>query len=128
MTLAPLLAASPLVQLHTLAAALALGAGAAVLISAKGTPRHRLLGRIGALAMLVTALSSFGIPGDGRFSVIHLLSLGTLFSLGMGYRAIRARKIAAHAGFMRGAWLGLLMAGLFTLWPGRLMHQVVFGL
>lgn len=127
MTLAPLLNASPAVQIHTLAATAALVIGAAVLVLPKGTARHRMTGRIGAIALLITALTSFAIMRQGSLSIIHLLSVVTLVSLAVGYRAIRARRIASHAGWMRGAWFGLVGAAVFTLLPGRIMYQVVFG-
>lgn len=127
MTLAPLLTAAPAVKIHVIAAVAALVSGAAIASMPKGTPRHRALGRLAAIAMLVTALTSFFIFGQNGWSPIHALSLVTLVSLSSGLWFIRMGNVPAHRGSMTGAWLGLLGAAAFTLWPGRIMHQVFFG-
>ena len=126
MSLAPLLNASAVVQVHVVVAIAALLTGAAILLFPKGTPLHRGLGRIGAAALVITALSSFGIYRNG-LSVIHLLSLLTLYSVTRGIIAIRQGRVARHSGYMRGAWFGLVGAAVFTLLPGRVMNAVFFG-
>ena len=126
MGLQPLLDAPALVQAHALAATTALVMGAAVFLSAKGTPQHRLVGRIAAIALMITALSSFGIHPHG-FSVIHLLSILSITSVTSGIVMIRRGNRHAHMRAMRGAWLGLAGAAIFTLLPGRVMNAVFFG-
>jgi len=125
--LSPLLTASGAIQIHVTAASAALFLGAAIAVMRKGTPRHRLLGRLAAVAMLVTALGSFLITRNGQWSIIHILSLVTLVSLAGGLWHIRHRNVKAHRGYMTGAWLGLVGAMLFTLIPGRIMHAVFLG-
>ena len=87
---------------HALCAAVSLASGTVVLILHKGTPRHRLLGRVFFFAMMLTALSSFALPflPHGRLSWIHLLSLLTLTTLPMGILHRRRGDIAAHAKVM----------------------------
>ena len=41
--------------------------------------------------------------------------------------AARRGQIARHRGMMTGLYVGLLIAGAFTLIPGRLLHSLVFG-
>ena len=127
MAWAPLLAAAPAIQFHSLMAAAALIFSAAVVASRKGTPHHRWLGRFAAGALLLTALSSFWIYGRGGYSWIHILSLVTLTSLAAGLLALRRGKRRRHAGFMLGAVAGLVVAAGFTLMPGRILHAVAFG-
>lgn len=127
MSLAPLLEATPAIQVHVIAATAALLLGAAIAVLRKGTTMHRALGRMAALAMLITAAGSFLITRNGGWSVIHLLSIVTLVSLAGGLWSIRHRNVQAHRGSMTGAWLGLIGAALFTLLPGRIMHAVFFG-
>lgn len=127
MSLAPLLTASGIIQLHVATATAALVLGAAIAILPKGTARHRAIGRLAAAAMLITALGSFLITGRGHLSLIHILSVITLISLAGGVWSIRRRNIRAHRGFMTGAWLGLLGAAAFTLLPGRIMNAVFLG-
>jgi uncharacterized membrane protein len=117
----------PLIALHAALAALSLALGAAVLLRAKGTPSHKLLGRIWVAAMVGVAMSSFWIfeirRGAGP-SWIHLLSLWTLVSLALAVWFIRRGNVRAHKGFMVGTFLGLLGAGLGALAPGRALSRL----
>ncbi len=61
--------ASAVIQLHIVAAIGGLALGAYVLSMPKGTWAHRAAGRSFAVALLVTAISSFWITGsDGAYS------------------------------------------------------------
>ena len=119
----------PLVALHALLATVALTVGAAVLARRKGTPSHKLLGRIWAAAMVGVALSSFWIfeirRGAGP-SWIHLLSGWTLVSLALAVWFIRRGNVRAHKGFMVGTFLGLAGAGIGALAPGRALSSLLF--
>ena len=101
------------------------------LVLAKGTSLHRWLGRLWAGLMAFVALSSFFIfelKIWGNYSPIHLLSLWTLFSLVWGIYLARKGQIKAHKQVMVSFYcLGLVLTGLLTLAPGRLMHSVLFG-
>jgi uncharacterized membrane protein len=131
MTLAPLLAAPAIVQLHVAAATGAFALGAAQFILAKGTPRHRICGYVWAASMAVLALSSFWIHTIrqfGPFSLIHLLSILTLVGLPRAIYLARKGDIEGHRRIMITLFVfALVGAGAFTLVPGRLMHEVVFG-
>lgn len=117
---------SPLVMIHVATALLALVSGTALLMLKKGTRAHRFLGRAWAALMAITALVSFGIQSRGHLSWIHVLSLVTLFVLVKAIIAVRRGQIASHLRYMRGAFIGLAVAGVFTLLPGRLMGQLVW--
>jgi uncharacterized membrane protein len=131
MSLQPLMDASIAIQFHVACALSAFLLGSVVVLKKKGGPTHRLLGRLWAVLMLSVALSSFFITGMkviGPFGPIHLLSVYTIFGLAKGVLAARRRDIVAHRGFMISTYVGaLLIAGAFTLMPGRRMHEVVFG-
>lgn len=98
---------------------------------AKGTLPHRTLGWIWVILMLVVALSSFWIHQIrlmGPWSPIHLLSIFTLMMLALGVAAARTHDVRRHKFTMIGIFFGaLVIAGLFTLMPGRIMHAVVLG-
>jgi uncharacterized membrane protein len=128
-TLAPLLAAPAVVQVHAAAAVLALTIGASVLLLRKGTLAHKRLGATWALLMLVTAATSFAITSiiPGHFSPIHILSIVTLVAIPYAIWQRRRGNIKAHATAMILTFAGLFIAGIFTLVPGRLMHKVFFG-
>jgi uncharacterized membrane protein len=120
----------PMVHIHLTAALMAFVTGSVLLIGVKGTTRHRVLGYLWVGAMTITALSSFILYGvtTTPFSWIHALSAWTLIAMPMGLAAARRRNIKAHARQMTGAFVGgMLVAGLFTFLPGRLMWSIFFG-
>lgn len=120
----------PMVHVHLTAALTAFVIGAVLLMGVKGTMRHRVLGYMWVAAMSVTALSSFILYGVATtpFSWIHALSAWTLIAMPMGLAAARRRNIKAHARQMTSAFVGgMLVAGLFTFLPGRLMWSIFFG-
>lgn len=129
MTLAPLLASPATVIVHTFAATAALVLGAAVLFLRKGTTLHKALGWVWAMTMMAVAAISLTITGinHGYFSAIHLLSVLTLVNIPYAIWMRRRGNIRAHAWAMSSNYVGLLIAGAFTLIPGRLMHDVMFG-
>lgn len=118
---------TPIIILHTLAATSAVGVGATLLLKRKGTFNHRLFGWIWVLLMASVALLSFGIQRNG-FSWIHLLSIFTLVMLIVGVRNARKHKVMQHGKTMKGIYLGaLVITGLFTLLPTRLIGNAIFG-
>jgi len=131
MTLAPLLAAPAVIQWHAFAALGAFGLGAVQLAAPKGTIPHRLVGWIWATLMLMVVVSSFFIHTIrvwGPWSPIHLLSLFTLVMLPLAVLNARRHEVAKHRRAMTGLFVSaLVIAGAFTLLPGRIMHDVVFG-
>lgn len=131
MSLDPLLSAAPVIQLHAFSAILAFLLGAVVLFGAKGTPRHRTLGRVWVWLMVVVSVSSFfiwEIRTFGLFSAIHLLSIGTLVALFLAVRFAIRHQIEQHRRTMQSIYLGaLVIAGFFTFMPGRIMYRVIFG-
>ena len=131
MSLAPLLAAPAVVQLHAFAALAALGLGVVQLLGVKGSAAHRVLGWGWVALMAAVAVSSFWITvrrGAGHYSGIHGLSAMVLLLLPLALWFARRGQGRRHARVMRGVFIGgLIIAGGFTLLPGRIMHQVVFG-
>ena len=132
MSLEPLLAASPVIQIHAFAAIVAFGLGGWVLFRRKkGDAHHRALGKLWVALMVIVAVSSlfiWTIRLWGPFSPIHLISIATLVGLYRAVQYARRRQIKAHMNLMRGLYLGaLVVAGVFTFMPGRIMNQVAFG-
>ena len=116
---------------HALAAIAAVVLGAAQLASAKWTARHGTLGWAWVGLMSYVAASSLFISSLslwGAFSPIHVLSIWTLFSLVMAVYHARHGNIRQHKIWMVLLYIfALLVTGVFTLWPGRVMHGVLFG-
>ena len=130
MNLQPLLDAPLAVQIHVAAVLPASVLGAYILLNRKGTPVHRLLGKIWMALMVISSLSSFFIHELNLvygFSPIHLLSVFVLVAVWRAISAARAHNIRAHKAAVIGMYFGGIgIAGLFTLIPGRIMNAVVF--
>ena len=119
---------TPFILTHTLAALAALGLGAFIFMRRKGDVVHRFAGRTWAGLLLATALSSFWIRSSGGFSWIHGLSIFTVAALGYGVWLAASGRIARHRRVMRGLYVGaLLITGLFTLMPQRLLGGALWG-
>lgn len=131
MSLTPLLDAAPQIPLHAFAALAAFALGVVQLAAPKGTLPHRTIGWIWVVLMAVVAISALWIHEIrlvGPFSPIHLLSIWVPIMLFVGVSAARAHKVRRHRIVMLWLFAGaLVVAGLFTLMPGRIMHAVVFG-
>ncbi len=131
MSLDPLLAASPVVQVHAFAAVAAFALGLVQFAGPKGTVPHRVLGYAWVGLMLLIAGSSFsirGIANGGEMSAIHILSVVVLVLVPLAALAAHRHNIRRHKIAMVSLFAGaLVIAGAFTLAPGRIMHGVVFG-
>ena len=127
--LTPLLQSPMVLQAHVAGATLSFAIGCVLLAGVKGRAMHRTLGYVWVAAMAVTAISSFFLQSinPGSFSFIHALSAWTMIVLPMGLAAARRKNIAKHRKEMTGLFMGgLLVAGLFSFLPGRLMWHLFF--
>jgi len=131
MSLAPLLEASGTIPLHAFAAMAAFALGIVQFAAPKGTLPHRTVGWVWVGLMAIVAASSFWIHEIrllGPWSPIHLLSIFTLIVLPIAVWRARRHRVADHRRIMILIFVGaLVIAGLFTFLPGRIMHAVVFG-
>jgi uncharacterized membrane protein len=131
MNLAPLINAPLAIQLHAYAALGAFLLGIVQLARVKGTTSHRALGYLWVGLMLIVALSSFWIHELrlwGPWSPIHLLSILSLTMLPLGIYYARSHIVIGHKLTMLGMFAGaLVIAGIFTFAPGRIMSRVLFG-
>lgn len=131
MSFQPFLDASPVVQVHAIAAIEALILGPFLLYRRRRDRMHRMLGYVWVTNMLIAATTSMFILDlrmIGPFSPIHALSLLTIASLWLAIRAARARKAEAHRRIMMSLyWGGLVISGILAFLPGRIMHRVLFG-
>ncbi len=120
----------PIIAVHAAAATVALLIGAFLLLRRKGTRLHKTLGWIWVACMTLTAGSSFLMTGlnHGSFSVIHILSAFVLVMLPWAIFAIRTGRVRSHRSAMIGLYFGgLVLTGILTFIPGRLMFELIFG-
>jgi uncharacterized membrane protein len=108
--------------------------GGILLLISKGTPRHKLWGKIYLCLMLFTATVTLFMPAKvgpqffGHFGYIHLFSFLTLYTGPTAIIAIRKGNLHSHKRKMILLYFGaILIAGGFTFFPGRFLHQVFFG-
>jgi len=131
MSLEPLLQAEPVIRVHALAAMAAFLLGSVQLLAPKGTLPHRVVGWTWVGLMLAVAVSAFFIHEIrlwGPWSPIHLIAVFTLVMLPLGVLRAHRHNVTAHRRTMLGLFIGgLVIAGIFTFAPGRVMHYVVFG-
>lgn len=135
MSLAPLLTAPFAIQLHvaTVVPAFLLGSWL-IFFSRKGARYHRAAGYVYLTLMTITAIAALfvhTIMPNGPFlgfSPIHLFVPLTLSGVVGALYYARRHNIRAHRRSMLGVYIGgILIAGSFTLLPGRIMHTVFFG-
>ena len=118
---------SPAILIHLGAALAALFLGIGVFLRRKGGYAHRMLGRTWAGLMLVTAISTYWIRGNGGFSWIHGLSIAVLAALAWAVYLAVSGNIQRHRKVMQGLFFGaLIVAGAFTLLPQRLLGHALW--
>lgn len=128
---------TPLIAIHMSAAIGALVLGPVALWARKGArqrPRlHRAFGYAWVTLMLAATLSAifirdYSLPNVGGYTPIHLLVPATLLSLFGAFWFLARGNIDGHRKTMQNLYLGAcVVAGGFTLLPGRYLGQLVLG-
>lgn len=108
--------------------------GLMLLFMRKGSPLHKGLGKVYMSLMMVTAIITLFIPAQvgpqffGHFGWIHSFSFLTIYTVPTAYTAIRNGRVKSHQRKMILLYIGaIVIAGGFTLAPGRYLHGVFFG-
>lgn len=121
------------VWLHLATVLPSVALGFYLLGAAKGTPRHRLLGKLWCALMVTTALFAlmirgYFLPNWHGINPIHLFSLLTLVSVPRIILAARQHNVAAHQRAVFGLCTGgLFIAGMLAFTPGRVLGDALFG-
>lgn len=120
------------IHLYTIAPCLPLGFYL-ILFSKKGNVLHKKIGYVYVVLIVFSALTSLVLKAHvgptvlNHFGWIHLLSFLTLWTIPTSIIAIRNGDIVRHKKSMVLLyWTGLVLAGLFTLMPGRYLHGLLF--
>ena len=132
-----------IIYVHAFFALAAVPVGLYIFLKKKGTKQHRFIGRVWVSFLLIVSFTALFITSpmtdtvfNPRFySWIHLLIPWTIGSLIYSIYSIRKFKKTklekhknAHKYSMIGTYFGaLLVAGAFTLMPGRMFHEIIFG-
>lgn len=107
--------------------------GTLLLLIKKGTRIHKNAGRVYMILMLITAIITLFMPAQvgatlfNHFGWIHSFSFLTLYSVPTAYTAIKKGDVKTHKRKMILLYFGaLIIAGGFTLVPGRYLHDLLF--
>ena len=117
------------VIIHVAAVLPAIPLGLYLLLAAKGTPRHRQLGMLWLVLMLVTATSAIFIQSSGGFSFLHAFIPVTFHAAWKVVATARRGDIVAHKRHLVFTYLTALMIpgiAAFAV-PGRLMNHLLLG-
>lgn len=108
--------------------------GTFLLLIKKGTQIHKAFGRIYMILMLFTAIVTLFMPSEvgprflDHFGWIHSFSFLTIYTVPTAYWAVKKGNIKAHKRKMILLYFGaIIIAGGFTFFPGRYLHQLFFG-
>lgn len=126
-----LAATQPVVFVHVLAMLAATALGAWLLLGRKGRTAHRVGGWAWVLLMATAAITSLfmrsDFPNIAGFGPIHALTLLVLVLLPLAVWRARSHQVQAHRKTMQGLYVGAcVVAGAFTLLPGRLLGQMLW--
>ena len=124
----PHLSKLPIV-IHVATVLPAIPLGGYLLLARKGTPRHKQLGKLWLVLMLVTATSAIFIKSSGQFSFIHIFIPLTFHASWKAVSTARKGDIAGHKRQLVITYLtALMIPGIFAFaLPGRLMNVMLFG-
>ncbi len=128
---------TPIIAIHASAAIAALVLGPLALWARKGRtqrPRlHRAFGYAWITLMLATAISAlfirdFRLPNIAGYTPIHVLVPVTLFGLFGAFYFLAKGNVNGHRKVMTRLYYGAcVVAGAFTLLPGRYLGNLVWG-
>lgn len=123
----------PLIAFHLATAVGALVLGAVMLARRKGTAGHRLLGwtwiaLMGSTALATAFIRDDRLPNVMGYTPIHLFTVTVAVMLPLGIWYAKRGRIAGHRRTMRNLYIGAcVLAGLFTLLPGRFLGSLLWG-
>ena len=126
-----------IIYIHASLALLAVPLGLFIFLNKKGTVIHKASGSVWIGLLTIVSLSAIFTQtiNPDTYSPIHLLipfTIGSLIYSVWSIKRFQKTKINryrdSHKYSMIGVYVGaLLIAGAFTLFPGRYFHTMLFG-
>ena len=128
---------TPLIAVHMSAALVAIAIGPIALWARKGATQrpklHRAFGYAWVTMMLVAAVSAifirdYRLPNITGLTPIHVFVPVTFYYLFRAFQFLAQGNIAGHRKAMQSLYVSAcLVAGAFTLLPGRYLGDLIFG-
>jgi uncharacterized membrane protein len=120
--------AAPLATRVHAAAILALVVASWVMVLLpKGDRRHRILGWTWVIAMSVMGAASLSVPHSDSWVAGYIGGGSALGLMAYAVYAVKQRNLATHGRMMSILIIALVLMTFLALFPGRLLHSVVFG-
>jgi len=101
--------------------------GWGILVLPKGDRRHRTLGWIWVCAMLAMGAASLTVPHGSNWVAAYVGGASAYPLLAYGILAIKRGERRRHGRTMAMLMIALVLMTLLAVFPGRLMHDVLFG-
>ena len=114
-------------RVHAIAILTLVVTGWGMIALPKGDRRHKTLGWTWVGAMSVMGLSSLLVPHSDSWVAGYIGGGSALALMAYGVFAARRRKLATHGRMMSILMIALVLMTFLALFPGRLLHDVVFG-
>ena len=117
------------VWIHVAAVVPAIPLGGYLMLARKGTPRHKQLGKLWLVLMLITATSAIFIKSGGGYSPIHIMIPVIFHAAWQAVSTARRGDIAAHRKSLTRTYiLAVGVPGIIAFAvPGRLMQVMLLG-
>ncbi len=130
-TFLELAASKPVIFVHAVSMIGAVALGGWLLVGRKGRSAHRVGGWAWVALMATAAITSLFIkssfPNVAGFGPIHLLTLLVMVMLPTGVFMARSHRVEVHRRVMQRLYVSAcLVAGAFTLLPGRILGQMMW--
>jgi uncharacterized membrane protein len=122
------LAAAPLAtRIHAVFVLTLVASGWGILALPKGDRRHRVLGWTWVCSMLAMGAASMTVPHGPNWIAAYVGGASAYPLLAYGIYAIKKGDRRRHGRTMAMLMIALVLMTLLAVFPGRLMHDVLFG-
>jgi uncharacterized membrane protein len=102
-------------------------AGWVMITLPKGDRRHKTLGWVWVSAMSAMGVSSLLVPHGDSWVARYIGGGSALVVMAYGIYSVKRRRLGDHGKSMAILMIALVLMTILSIFPGRLMHDVVFG-
>ena len=115
--------------IHTVAAMLAMATGSVIFLRPKGGSRHRKLGYVYSIAMVVMLITAFMLYRlTGGFNALHIAAIISSVTIAFGLKFAVSRQPAQGWYFFHYLWMSWSYVGLLAAFVAELSTRVAMPL